>query len=107
MFRMGGARSLRGYRENQFLGSVVMWANNEYRLGLARRTFLFAFFDAGYYSRPSDEAAGIAGNAEFLYGYGVGVRLTTGIGMLGLSLGLGKGDTFATAKVHVGLINEF
>ena len=107
IFRMGGARSLRGYRENQFLGSVVMWANNEYRLGLARRTFLFAFFDAGYYSRPSDDAAGIAGTSEFLYGYGVGMRLTTGIGMLGLSIGLGKGDTFATAKVHVGLINEF
>ena len=106
-FRLGGAQSLRGYRENQFLGSVVMWANNEYRLGLARRTFVFAFFDAGYYSRPADESSGVSGNAEFLYGYGVGIRLTTGIGMLGLSVALGKNDTFARAKVHVGLINEF
>jgi outer membrane protein insertion porin family len=107
LFWMGGALSLRGYRENQFLGSVVMWANNEYRVGLARRTFLFAFFDAGYYSRPADLAAGIAGNADFLFGYGVGIRLSTGIGMLGLSVALGKDDTFAEAKVHVGLINEF
>jgi len=107
LFRMGGALSLRGYRENQFLGSVVMWANNEYRLGLARRTFLFAFIDIGYFSLPADDAAGATGASEFLYGYGVGMRLSTGIGMLGLSLAMGKDDTFATAKVHVGLINEF
>lgn len=107
MFRFGGMRTLRGYRENQFLGSRIVWTNTEYRFLLSRRSFLYGFFDTGYYSRPAD-ALGRPGKAdEFKYGYGIGLQVETGLGVMGVSFALGKGDTFSSGKVHFGLVNEF
>jgi outer membrane protein insertion porin family len=107
MFRFGGAKTLRGYRENQFLGSRVAWSNFEYRFLLARRSFFYGFVDAGYYSRPADDVRRIAKSEAFKCGYGVGVQLETGLGNLGVSFALGQGDSFTEGKVHVGIINEF
>ncbi len=107
MFRLGGARTLRGYRENQFIGSRIAWSNTEYRFLLARRSFFYGFFDGGYYFRPSDDVRGIARSDAFKYGYGIGVQLETGLGNLGVSFALGQGDTFGKAKIHFGVINEF
>jgi outer membrane protein insertion porin family len=50
-FRFGGTRSVRGYREGQFLGSRVVWNNNELRYSLTRRSFAVALFDMGYFAR--------------------------------------------------------
>jgi outer membrane protein insertion porin family len=107
MFRFGGANTLRGYRENQFLGSRVAWTNMEYRFILARRSFVYGFFDTGYASRPADELRGLPSSELFRYGYGVGIRLETGLGIMGVSFALGQGDSFGMAKIHFGLINEF
>jgi len=107
MFRFGGTNSLRGYRENQFLGSRVAWSNTEYRFLLARRSFIYGFIDTGYYMRPMDEVRGIPKSDAFKYGYGIGVQLETGLGNLGVSFALGEGDSFSNGKVHFGLINEF
>lgn len=107
MYRFGGTNSLRGYRENQFLGSRIAWTNTEYRFLLARRSYVFGFMDTGYYSRPSDDLRGIAASEAFKYGYGFGIRLDTALGNIGVSFALGQGDSFGTGKIHVGLINEF
>lgn len=107
MFRFGGASTVRGYRENQFIGSRLAWVNNEYRFLLGRRTFFFGFLDTGYYFRPADNIIGISGTEAFKYGYGIGIRLDTSLGNLGVSFALGEGDNFTNAKVHFGLINEF
>lgn len=107
MFRLGGTRTLRGYRENQFIGSRVAWSNTEYRFLMARRSFIYGFVDGGYYLRPADDVLGIPKTDAFKYGYGIGVQLETGLGNLGVSFALGQGDTFATGKIHFGLINEF
>lgn len=103
LYRFGGAHTMRGYRESQFLGSRVVWSNAEYRFLLARRSFLFGFFDTGYYFRP--DAVGSA--REVKYGYGVGIRLETALGNIGVSFALGEGDSFGQGKIHFGLINEF
>ncbi|MGA9119043.1 MAG: POTRA domain-containing protein [Bacteroidota bacterium] len=107
MFRFGGATTLRGYRENQFLGSKIAWTNTEYRFVLDRRSFFFLFFDTGYYARPADEIRALPSAEAFKYGYGVGVRVDTPLGNIGVSFALGQGDTFSTAKIHVNIINEF
>ncbi len=107
MFRFGGMRTLRGYRENQFFGSRVAWSNTEYRLLLARRSFIYGFIDTGYYLRPADDVLGDPKADEFKYGYGLGIQLETGLGIMGVSFALGEGDSFSTGKVHFGLINEF
>jgi outer membrane protein assembly factor BamA len=107
MYRFGGANTLRGYRENQFLGSRVAWTNAEYRFILARRSFVYGFFDTGYASRPADDLRGLPASELFRYGYGIGIRLETGLGIMGVSFAFGQGDTFGTAKIHFGIINEF
>jgi len=107
MYQFGGANTLRGYRENQFMGAEIAWANTEYRFLLARRSFLFGFIDTGYYDQPGDALLGVVPARAFKYGYGIGVRLETPLGNMGVSFALGQGDTFATAKIHIGIINDF
>lgn len=105
LFRLGGTNTLRGYRENQFIGSRIYWSNLEYRFLLANKSFFYSFFDLGYYYRKMLETDEVA--EGFKFGYGFGVRVQTGIGAIGLSFGLGKGDNLSQTKIHLGLINEF
>lgn len=107
MFRFGGAATLRGYRENQFIASRVAWSNMEYRFMLDRRSFFFVFLDAGYFSRPASELLGEGAVQAFKFGYGTGIRVETALGNIGVSFALGQGDSFSTAKIHVMVFNEF
>ena len=102
-FRLGGARSLRGYREDQFRGSNVAWTNLEWRYILSRRSRAFVFLDAGYHSSQGESGF----KESYNIGYGLGVRLETGLGIMGIDYGLGKGDGLLNGKIHVGLVNEF
>jgi outer membrane protein insertion porin family len=107
LYRLGGARTLRGYGEDQFLGAMTGWVNLEYRLLFGRRAFLFVFLDLGYYQRSGDPARTLGAAEGTGIGYGAGVRLDTPLGNIGVSLALGRGDTIGMAKIHIGLINEF
>lgn len=98
-FRLGGARTLRGYREDQFSGTSLVWSNLEFRTLLGPRSWAYTFVDLGRIAAP--------GRLLWRAGYGVGVRLETRLGILGVDYGLGQGDTFATGKVHVTLVAEF
>jgi outer membrane protein insertion porin family len=106
-FRFGGTRSVRGYREGQFLGSRVVWNNNELRYSLTRRSFAVALFDMGYYWRPADEEAAIPKQEGFIFGYGLGIRVETSLGIFGVSYALGRGDSILEGKVHFGIVNDF
>ncbi|MFZ2324379.1 MAG: BamA/TamA family outer membrane protein [Ignavibacteriaceae bacterium] len=107
LYKLGGANTLRGYREEQFLGSRILWSNLEYRFLFTKRTFGFLFFDTGYYLRPEESQRDISKAEDFLYGFGLGLNLETSIGVLGVSYALGKGDTFSDGKIHFGILNEF
>ena len=107
LYRLGGTNSLRGYREEQFLGSRIFWSNLEYRALFTRRSYGFIFFDTGYYLRPEDGEKNIPKSEDFLYGYGIGLNLETGLGVLSVSYALGRGDTFSDGKIHFGILNEF
>lgn len=107
LFRLGGNNSLRGYREEQFLGSRVLWSNLEYRFLFASRTYGFAFFDTGYYLQAEDLEKNIPKQEDFLYGFGFGLNLETALGVLKVSYALGEGDTFSEGKIHFGIVNEF
>ncbi|MDZ7725517.1 MAG: BamA/TamA family outer membrane protein [candidate division KSB1 bacterium] len=102
-YRLGGTRSLRGYREDQFRGTTIAWTNFEYRYLFGPLSRAFVFFDAGYYS-PNN----ISDN--FKMGYGFGVRLETGLGIMGIDYGLPiaeKTEGVLGGMIHVGLINNF
>jgi len=72
-----------------------------------RRSFVYGFFDPGYYTRSGSANPALESAEEFLFGYGVGIRTDTPLGVVGISFAMGKGDSFSEGKVHVGLINEF
>ena len=94
LFQIGGTNTVRGYLENQFYGSQVLWSNFEYRFLTGRLSNVFGFVDAGYFSKPPDILHALPSQEKFLYGYGVGTRLDTSLGILQVSLALGEGDTF-------------
>jgi len=108
-FKMGGARTLRGYREEQFHGSRILWANLEYRLMLGRRSWAFLFLDGGhYFYRQKDPlTGGLTEISDEKAGYGLGLRVESRLGVLGVDYGLGEGDGLTEGKVHFGVINEF
>ena len=107
LFRLGGAVTLRGYQEGQFLGSRIAWTNLEYRLLVAPRSYFFGFVDVGYIVRPSISAIHMTSSEQSKIGYGIGVRMDSSLGLIGVSFAFGEGDTFSTAKIHIRLINEF
>lgn len=107
LWRFGGTRTVRGYREEQFLASRIAWSNLEYRLMLTQRSYAFLFFDAGYYFLEADLGRGIAKNEDYIFGYGLGITVETAIGLLGVSFALAQGDSFSEGKIHFGIINEF
>jgi outer membrane protein insertion porin family len=107
LWRFGGTKTVRGYREEQFLASRIAWTNLEYRLMLSQRTYTFAFFDSGYYLLEPIPEIGILRSEDFIFGYGIGIALDTAIGLLGVSFAFADGDTFSEGKIHFGIINEF
>lgn len=107
LFRVGGNKYIRGYRNEQFLASRLAAGTFEPRFAISRRGFLFAFFDAGYYFRPADDINTFPEQSGFLYGYGLGIRMETGLGVIGVSYALGKDDGLSDGKINFGLINDF
>lgn len=106
-FRIGGNKNIRGYREEQFLASRLAYNNLEFRYLIGRKSFVFGFFDYGYYFRDADVTGKINKQEGFLYGYGFGMQVETGLGIIGVSYALGKGDGFLDGKINFGLINSF
>ena len=108
-FKMGGARTLRGYREEQFHGSRIVWANIEYRYMLGRRSWAFLFLDGGhyFYRREDPSSKELQEVSDEKAGYGLGLRVESRLGILGVDYGLGEGDGLTEGKVHFGVINEF
>ncbi len=107
LFRLGGARTLRGYREAQFTSPRIAWANFEYRFLTGPRSYFYGFLDLGLIGRAPGLPSG-AGTPDLTRaGYGAGVRLDSAVGLIGVNIGFGQGDTFSTAKLHLQLINEF
>jgi outer membrane protein insertion porin family len=99
---LGGAGSLRGYREEQFRGTRTALGTLEYRYILGRRSRAIAFVDVGYYYRGgSDFAKGTK------VGHGIGLRADTRLGIIAIDYGLGEGDGLLDGKLHVGLVREF
>lgn len=97
---LGGARSLRGYREKQFLASKVAWFNLELRYILMRDSRVFLFWDGGFFQNKGAQM-------QKKFGYGFGFRIDSRVGMIGFDFGLGENDTFSTAKLHFRLQNTF
>lgn len=104
VYRFGGTGSMRGYREDEFIGEQVAWVNLEYRYLLAQNSRAFIFSDAGYYSHKRDDQKAIE---DTKFSYGFGVRIETRLGIIGVDYGLAEGRGLSSGLVHIGLTNKF
>lgn len=108
LYRMGGANSLRGYREEQFMGQRIAWTNAEWRRILGRLSRAYLFVDTGYYFRKAEISANVVESVDdFLVGWGIGLRVETSLGVVGFDYGLGEGDRITNGKVHFRLTSQF
>ena len=107
LYRLGGARTLRGYREEQFLGSRVGWASAELRYLLGSASRVFAFCDAGSVYRERRTDTELESSTLTRVGAGIGLRLETNIGVWGFDYGVGQDDRLLSGKIHVSLQSSF
>lgn len=102
LFRFGGATSLRGYNEDQFLGRTVARALVEYRYQIDRQSYAFLFFDLGYVDAPGLDD-GTAAVRRLYPGYGLGMQFSTGLGLMNVSAALNPEDGPTAMRIHAGL----
>lgn len=96
-FFIGGAESLRGYREDRFWGTKMLLASVELRKPIAQSISGVIFVDYGdAWGAPPEFAnlniSGLSQSNKFVgnFGVGVGMRVATPIGNLRLDYGVGK-----------------
>ena len=117
LYRFGGARSLRGYREDQFLARRLYWGDVEYRYLIDRSSHAFVFGAGGWYSRPEltgspapngNGKSVTKGQAQesWLYSYGVGFTYHTRIGLFQFSYAISSEDPISNGKVHFGIVAD-
>ncbi|MCC6477075.1 BamA/TamA family outer membrane protein [bacterium] len=108
LIKLGGARSLRGYREEQFAGSRVGSASVELRYWLGSASRFAMFYDAGEVYRQTRNATGESVSEQILpTSYGAGMRLETGIGIWGIDYGVASGTSALSGQLHVSLLSLF
>ena len=96
---LGGAQSLRGYREEMFWGTNAGWVNVEWRWLLGPKARLFVFVDAGRI-----EGAGVR---SWPVSYGVGLLANGRMGAVGIDYGLPRGESLGQGMVHVRMVSAF
>jgi outer membrane protein assembly factor BamA len=99
LYRLGGAASLRGHREDAFTARRLGWWNCELRLRVERATAVYTFLDVG--------AVGAADGLEVPLGYGIGARVGTAIGGFEAAYALSPGDGPLAGSVHFRFEGEF
>ena len=96
---LGGAQSLRGYREEMFWGTNAGWVNVEWRWLLGPKARLFAFVDAGRIEG--------AGARSWPVSYGIGLLADGRMGAVGIDYGLPRGESLGQGMVHVRMVSAF
>ncbi|MBM3313099.1 hypothetical protein FJY70_00740 [candidate division WOR-3 bacterium] len=93
-YQLGGAGTLRGYREEQFVSTHVGWFATEPRYLPESASCLYPFFDVGVYQ----DSLGW----QVKPGYGAGARIGTRSGVFALDYGIAWQDSPLRGKVHLG-----
>ena len=87
-FAVGGADTLRGYRDDQFRGNSMLRGTAEYRFPIRNKVQGVVFYDYGYAWDKRDQK-----NFDFDLmqgGYGIGLRINSPLGPIKLDWGKGK-----------------
>ncbi len=104
---IGGARSVRGYREEQFRVARAAWADLEYRYLLDPVSHAFLFGTLGGYERPAMLGREEQSTSAWIYSGGFGFRYQTPIGMMQFTYAVSAEDPLHNGKVHFSLTAGF
>jgi len=105
LFRFGGAESLRGFREDQFRGSSVVWGELEGRYMLQQNSYLFLFGAYGFYERPQliNEESDDLAFKDRLTSLGFGLAFQSTLGIIKFSYAVSPNENLANGNIHVGI----
>ncbi len=104
--RLGGLRTIRGYREAELLASGYAYTNLEARVMTGSVSYLFLFLDAGYLVKSPTRTDAIQTEQHPL-SYGLGAQVESPLGVLSVSAGLPSGEPLDQLKIHFGLVTQF
>ena len=101
LYRMGGFRTLRGYREDEWRSSRLAWTNTELRYMTGPQSMLYIFYDHGFIQDGAKEL-----KAD-IFALGAGISIGTKLGIMSLGYGLPFRDKgfadIGLGMVHMGL----
>jgi len=101
LYRMGGFRTLRGFREDEWRSSRLAWINSELRYMTGPQSMLYIFYDHGV---MQDEAQELKAD---VFALGAGISIGTKLGIMSLGYGLPFRDNgfvdIGLGMVHMGL----
>lgn len=107
LYRLGGARSLRGFDEESIFASLYQISTLEYRFLLGQNSLFYLFGDVAYLQEKTNDKD----REDWPFGFGAGMNFETGAGIFGLSYALGRQQgnpiEFRAAKIHFGYVNRF
>ena len=105
LFRVGGTRTLRGYREEQFKVESYGLLRAELHYGFSGGASVYPFVNCAAFtsSRYLGETAGWS----FKCGYGVGLGVPSRMGFVTVGIGCSQKDPLHQAKMHVAIEKQF
>lgn len=107
VFRIGGMSTIRGFDEESIFASAYGIFTAEYRFLLERNSYLFAFFDGGWYELNVTDGY----LRDTPLGFGLGITFETRAGMFSLTYALGKQFDnpilLRNGKIHFGFVSFF
>ena len=106
LYRFGGQISLRGFNEEEIRATSRSVTTLEYHFLLDKNSFLFAFYDQGWYENKASDFV-----TDTPFGFGAGFAFGTAIGNFSVSYALGSQFDnpilVRDGKVHFGYIAYF
>ena len=107
-FYIGGAATVRGYREDQFHSPLAAYSRTELLIGRSRAENGYLFVDVGYYRQQTQSPFGE--NVEddrFISGLGFGLRTQSRVGTVDISFAVGEEMSLQQTKIHLILNRSF
>ena len=108
-YRLGGARQLRGFTEQEIFATNFLLATAEIRLPLGGQAYLYTFGDLAWVDGRSTAQPDI--DFDYPLGFGAGINFETRAGVFAFSLALGTRDgeriDLGAPKVHFGYLSLF
>ncbi len=103
LFQIGGTNSIRGYRENEFLTDLFVYANLELQFILSARSRVSLFGVPAWINQLG------SGDIDWqrVAGYGFGLDLGNKDWVFGISYALNPDRSLGNGLVHVHVVNQF